>query len=306
MMENLEGRRLMAGVFQETGGLVVAEIESNAPGQWTRKTSPSGFTGSAAFQWNGQQYFSTRGVAALAYDVKINNPGTYNLKLRSFNPTSDNKEHNDVWIRIDGGQWFKTFTHVKQAWTYVTRREISHGNFDTWRPNLSAGNHRIEIAARSSLYTLDRLVLHKDGVNGETPSTPQSSTSGGGVVNPPPTSDALKVNSFSLVNADTNRVISGFENLTSNRRINFSALPTRNLAIQVNTASGVKSVRLTLNGGSARTENIKPFALFGDNNGDFNAWRPNAGSFTIAATGFAGTGATGARGATLSVTLTFA
>lgn len=303
LIESLEGRRLLAGVFQEAGGIAVAEIESHASSQWTRKTSPSGYTGSAAYQWNGSQYFSTPGVAPLVYDFKINNAGTYNLKLRSFNPNSDNTEHNDVWIRIDGGRWYKTFTHVKQQWTYVTRREVSHGVFDTWRPNLSAGNHRVEISARSSLFTLDRVVLHKDGVNGENPSTPQSPTSGSNPT-PDPSPD-LRVTSLSLVNASTGQPIAGHENITASKTIDFASLPTRNLSIRANTASGVKSVRFSLPGVTNRVESIKPFSLLGDNNGTYTPWTPSAGSYALTTTGYSGTGATGTAGAALAVTLTF-
>ena len=305
LIENLEGRRLLAGVFQEAGGIVVAEIESHASSQWTRKTSPSGFTGSGVYQWNGQQYFGTPGVAPLVYDFKINNPGTYNLKLRSYNPSNDSTEHNDVWIRINGGQWSKTFTHEKQKWTWVTTKEVRHGVFEKWRPNFPVGTHRVEIAARSSLYTLDRLVLHKDGVNGENASIPQSPTNGSNPnPNPNPSTD-LKVNSISLINADTNQPIAGHETITASKTIDLASLPTRNLSIRANTAAGVKSVRFSVPGVTNRVESIKPFALLGDNNGDFNAWNPAPGAYAITTTGYAGTGATGATGAPLAVTLTF-
>jgi hypothetical protein len=300
-IEPLEDRRLFAGVFQESGGIAVAEIESHASSQWTKKTSPSGYTGSGAYQWNGSQYFGTPGVATLVYDFKINNPGVYNLKLRSFNPTSDSTEHNDVWIRIDGGKWYKTFTHEKQKWTWVTTRELSHGNFDKWRPNFSVGNHRIEISARSSLYTLDRVVLHKDNVNGENASIPQSPTSGS--PNPDPGADALKVTSLSLINADTDQPIAGHETITASRTIDLASLPTRNLSIRANTNDGVRSVKFQVTGLSTKVENIKPFALLGDNNGDYNAWTPSAGNYAVTLTGYSATGASGTAGAPLSLSL---
>ena len=120
------------------------------------------------------------------------------------------------------------------------------------------------------------------------------------------TSTGLNVTSFSLINADTDEVISGYSKITSNKSITLSTLPTRNLAIRINTDSGVRSVRISF-AGTTKTESIRPFAVFGDNGkGDYYAWRPAAGkTYSLAATAFAGTGATGTRGSTLSVLLKF-
>jgi hypothetical protein len=302
IFEGLEGRRLFAGVFNEVNGLAVAEVESAAQSSWTKKTSPGGYTGSAAYQWNGSEQFGSGGTATLTYDFKINNAGTYNLKVRSFNPSSDRTEHNDIWMRVDGGQWYKSFNSVNGQWSFNTTQEPSHGVFRDWRPNLSAGQHSVQISARSNQFLIDRVVLYKDGVNGTNPALPESAIVGNPTT---PTQDSLKVTSYSLVNADTEQVISGYEAITSARSINLSTLPTRNLALRVNTNSGVNSVRSTVNGGSSRVESSKPFAVFGDTNGNYTAWRPSTGVYTLAATGYSGSNAAGTAGATLSVALTF-
>jgi len=307
-MEPLEGRTLFAGVFQETGGLAVAEIESEPTNGWTRVTSPAGYTGSAAYKWNGPNYFSTPGRNILKYNFNINNAGTYNLDLRSYNASSDNKEFNDVFIRVDGGQWFKAFTYENKKWTYVTRKEIRHNVFEDYRVNLSKGQHSVEISARSNAYVIDRLVLFKDGVNGQNPALPQSPTSGTTNPNPnppPPSGSNVKITSYSLINADTNQVISGYSNFTSDRTIKLSTLPTRNISIRANVDTGVKSVRFVFDG-RTQVESILPFALLGDNNGNYNGFRAQAGkTYSISGTAFSGLGANGTASSTISLKLRF-
>jgi hypothetical protein len=74
----------------------------------------------------------------------------------------------------------------------------------------------------------------------------------------------------------------------------------------VNTASGVKSVKMNWSGTTV-IESVKPFAVFGDNmKGDFYAWRPKQGStYTLSTIGFDQSGAKGNAGAALSVSLKF-
>lgn len=135
--------------------------------------------------------------------------------------------------------------------------------------------------------------------------TPVSSTSSGSSTGSSYT--GLKVTSFSLVNADTDQVISGYSNITASQTISLAGLPTRNLAIRINTDSGTQSVKITF-AGTTKTESIRPFAVFGDNGrGDYYAWRPAAGAtYALSATAYSGAGATGTKGGTLSVWLKFA
>jgi hypothetical protein len=139
-------------------------------------------------------------------------------------------------------------------------------------------------------------------------SSSSSSSNGGGTStgSSVSSSSALKVLSYSLINADTDKVIPGYDNITSGKTIKLSSLPTRNLAIRVNTASGVKSVKMNWSGTTV-IESVKPFAVFGDNmKGDFYAWRPKQGStYTLSTIGFDQSGAKGNAGAALSVSLKF-
>lgn len=112
---------------------------------------------------------------------------------------------------------------------------------------------------------------------------------------------AQTVSSFSLINADTDQPI---RTLVNGETINLATLPTRNLNLRANTSPApVGSVRFVLNG-VARNESIAPYAWAGDTNGNYNAWTPAPGGYTLSGTAYAGSGATGTKGGTLTVNFT--
>ena len=68
----------------------------------------------------------------------------------------------------------KTFSYVRGHWTWVTNFDYGHSNQPAASFNLSAGTHTIEVSGRSAGFSIDRLSLYKDGVNGTSTSLPQS------------------------------------------------------------------------------------------------------------------------------------
>lgn len=87
-----------------------------------------------------------------------------------------------------------------------------------------------------------------------------------------------------LVNADSNTDIQVLQNGAT---INLDSLPTRHLNIRFEGPRGTKSVRFGLDGNSNyRVENVAPFALAGDNNGNYNHWTPSKGRRTVKGTAF--------------------
>jgi len=70
----------------------------------------------------------------------------------------------------------------------------------------------------------------------------------------------LAVTSLTLINADTDRPVPGFDPIPAGARLRLSALP-RNLNVRANVPAGVGSVRFTLGGGRTTLENEAPFAL---------------------------------------------
>jgi hypothetical protein len=106
------------------------------------------------------------------------------------------------------------------------------------------------------------------------------------------------ITGFVLVNADTNADIGP---LVQGSTLNLASLP-RNLNVRaVTNGEPVGSVRFELDGTLARTENAAPFAIFGDNSGDYLAGTFRNGSRLIRASPFAGGNGTGLEGVGLAV-----
>ncbi len=95
---------------------------------------------------------------------------------------------------------------------------------------------------------------------------------------------ANAVTEFTLVDADSNSDIVTIEN---NDIINLSNLPTSNLNIRADTnPSTVDSVTFNLSGvtSTSQTEGTAPYALWGDQSGNYNAGTFNLGAHSLTAT----------------------
>ena len=122
-------------------------------------------------------------------------------------------------------------------------------------------------------------------------------------VNPPPSSGQAVV-SFTLINADTDQPIASLSPLTNGATLNLAMLPTRNLNIRANTSPAtVGSVRFGLDGKSNyRTQDRVPYALGGDNNGNYSTWKPSLGTHTLTARPYTRSDARGTAGTALTIT----
>ena len=121
---------------------------------------------------------------------------------------------------------------------------------------------------------------------------------------PGSTAAAADILSYTLMNADTNGEIMP---LTPGMTLDFATLPTRNLNIRANTSDGpVGSVVFNLTGPENRTstENIAPYALFSDFQGDYFPWTPPLGEYRLLATPYDGPDGTGTTGAPLTLRFT--
>jgi hypothetical protein len=115
----------------------------------------------------------------------------------------------------------------------------------------------------------------------------------------------LEVLSLTLINADNEQPIAGYESIQPGAVINLATLATTHLNVRANVSSSVKSVKFGFDANANfRTEGTAPFALFGDANGNYTAGSFALGSHTIAATPYAAASATGTPGPTLSVSFT--
>lgn len=114
-----------------------------------------------------------------------------------------------------------------------------------------------------------------------------------------------KVTSFSLINADTNQVL--VPEIQNGATIDVSMLDARAVNVRANASgAGIRSVRFALNGRpNARTENVAPYALAGDNNGNYMPWYYRAGQQnTLEATPFSGVGGRGNAGTSKKIHFT--
>ncbi|WP_309569806.1 hypothetical protein, partial [Deinococcus sp.] len=82
---------------------------------------------------------------------------------------------------------------------------------------------------------------------------------------PAPT-PSFAVTSFTLINADNNKPVPGYDPIRPGARLQISALPKR-LNFRANTTGTVKSVRFIRTGNKQYVENQAPFAYCGDTKG---------------------------------------
>ncbi|MBN1672595.1 MAG: FecR domain-containing protein [Kiritimatiellae bacterium] len=122
----------------------------------------------------------------------------------------------------------------------------------------------------------------------------------------PATPSLPAVVGFTLIDADRDTPLTGFDPIADGATIRLAALPTRNLNIRANTRPvRVGSVRFVLNGmPTSRIENgttAPIYSLAGDMHGDYHAWRPQPGPYTVTAIPYTGQEAGGEQGAALTL-----
>lgn len=121
----------------------------------------------------------------------------------------------------------------------------------------------------------------------------------------PPEPPDMEITGFTLINADTDRPIPGFDPIPDRAVLNLAKLPTRNLNIRANTRPDrVGAVRFTLDGAVRKPEKDPPYALQADLEGDYPAWTPPPGPHTLTAIPYADGKASGPKGRGLTVTFT--
>ncbi len=128
-------------------------------------------------------------------------------------------------------------------------------------------------------------------------STPDPSAT---ATNTPPPGDAVV--SFTLIDADSDQPVPAFDPIPDGATINLFDLGLQNISIRANTSpTQVGSVVFNLNGNDVQTENVAPYALAGDSNGNFNPWSYSTGSHILMATPYSGSNQSGSVGTPLSI-----
>ncbi|MGD1899947.1 MAG: hypothetical protein ACFB16_23745, partial [Phormidesmis sp.] len=142
--------------------------------------------------------------------------------------------------------------------------------------------------------TLNYTITDSTGTPTPTPPAPE----------PPAAEEPI---TFALVTADTDKVVKGFEDLSDSGTIDLSGLDLEkyNLVAQVKDGSAVKSVKFE-SGLGDRIENVEPYALFGDIEGDFMGKSPRPGSYSVKASAYTKSGGKGEAIATSTTEFTVA
>ncbi len=116
---------------------------------------------------------------------------------------------------------------------------------------------------------------------------------------------AAAVASFTLINADTDQPVSGFDPLIDGAVLHLDRLPTRNLNVRANTVPAqVGSVQIALDGRPFKNAEWRvPYALYGDSvKGDYAAWAPAPGEHVLTATPYEKPDAKGEAGQAHAIT----
>jgi len=123
---------------------------------------------------------------------------------------------------------------------------------------------------------------------------------------PTPTPSAQGVSSFTLINADTNQPVSGYDPIANGAVINTSSIGTTHVNVRANTQpSTVGSVRFGLDtNANFRIENSAPYSLFGDNNGKYYAGSFSSGQHSLTGTPYSAASAKGTSGTALTISFT--
>jgi len=171
----------------------------------------------------------------------------------------------------------------------------------SWSSNLDGGIGSGSSVSTSSLsigtHTITAAVTDSGGLNAvdSVTVTVEASSPGNQVI------------SFSLINADTDQVVSGYESISDGATIDLGALGVTNINIRANTSpSTVGSVRFGLNGNAnAQTESSPPYALAGDSGGNYSNWSYNFDTlYTLTGTPYENSNAGGAAGTALTISFT--
>jgi hypothetical protein len=166
-----------------------------------------------------------------------------------------------------------------------------NGRGDIYGKYFANGSHSVSVTpygstnAQGTVGTTRTFTFNITSVSTGTPAPTTPSTGG------------PAVQKVSLFNADTNKVITGYDSIDNGDVIDFQKLGVKNVTFVTTTASGAQSVKMTLNG-TTRIEDVAPYAYFGDGaNGDVYGSALAGGSYTFTAQAYTANGGQGSAGA---------
>ena len=147
-------------IFQETDGLVIFEAESIPLTEgWSFEKTVEDYSGEGYITWKDSTTIEPKGQGLLAYKFLITKPGVYSLKMRNYHSCEDFTECNDVFVRMDEGNWRKNFNHTLSEWDWNSQQDIHHVFTDS-QFLLKEGMHTLYLSGRSKDFSIDKIALY--------------------------------------------------------------------------------------------------------------------------------------------------
>lgn len=205
----------LAQTYNESGGLVVMEIEhtASALGLWQKQAALAGHSGTGYLQFLGNTFEKGPPNSPLEFHFKINQPGLYYLHLHCAKETHDGRTDvaNDCYVRVEGDynagpnagnnhgdnaplsmlqNNTKYFGGATNAWKWENGQNSSgsHGNLDPGGHHnkrvavydFKAGeSYKLVVSGRSKFFRINRLVFRHTNTAAATAqnlATPESGT----------------------------------------------------------------------------------------------------------------------------------
>lgn len=285
-----EGNHEIKLEYYERGGGANVKLIWDMVTPEASPTPPAGqnITSFTLINADTDQVISTHNPLVPGQTLNLQTLPTRNLNIRAnTNPAVVGS----VRFAFDGNSNFGTENNAPYA-----LGSDENGNYFPWTPSL--GSHTVTATPYAG--------SSGTGISG-TPLSLTFNVIDSVTVTPTPTPTSTPVGqhviSFTLINADTDQVINGYNPITANTTLNLQTLPTRNLNIRANTSPAtVGSVRFAYDGnGNFGTENNSPYALGSDNNGNYFPWTPSLGSHIVTATTYSNSNGGGTTGTPLSL-----
>lgn len=148
------------GIFLETDGILVFEAESiSLTDGWSMENTIDDYSGEGNITWADSTTIETNGQGLLSYNFEITKPGVYTLKMRNYHSCEDFTECNDVFVRMDDGDWRKNFNHTLSNWDWNSQQDIHH-IFSNSQFLLKEGKHTLYLSGRSKDFSIDKIALY--------------------------------------------------------------------------------------------------------------------------------------------------
>jgi hypothetical protein len=147
------------GYFQEKDGIVVFEAEGiKLTEGWALENSIKDYSGEGYITWKDSTITETNNQGLLRYDFQITTGGIYTLKMRNYHSCEDFTECNDVFVKLDNGEWRKNFNHTVSNWDWNSQQDINHV-FSNSKFDLNKGMQTLYLSGRSKNFSIDKIAF---------------------------------------------------------------------------------------------------------------------------------------------------